>query len=132
MARYFGILAVLMPMVVYMYYVYIEAWCLRYAWEYLIGGIQLSRPDHGSNAERRGIFRARHRHGHGWRSEYERGFLAHRGLDQYRFGLSRIEGRDRKILPVRAPGDGLSGGHRPHSRAHPGHAESRPSRTKMF
>ncbi len=43
-ARYFGIIAVLVPMVVYMYYVYIEAWCLRYAWEYLIGGIQLSGP----------------------------------------------------------------------------------------
>ena len=41
-ARYFGILSVLIPMVVYMYYVYIEAWCLRYAWEYLVGGVQLS------------------------------------------------------------------------------------------
>ena len=29
-------------MVVYMYYVYIEAWCLRYAWEYLTGGVQLT------------------------------------------------------------------------------------------
>ncbi len=43
-ARYLGIIAVLVPMVVYMYYVYIEAWCLRYAWEYLIGGIQLTGP----------------------------------------------------------------------------------------
>lgn len=41
-ARYFGVLAVLIPMIVYMYYVYIEAWCLRYAWEYLTGGVQLS------------------------------------------------------------------------------------------
>ena len=41
-ARYFGILSVLIPMIVYMYYVYIEAWCLRYAWEYLIGGVQLT------------------------------------------------------------------------------------------
>ena len=41
-ARYFGVLAILIPMVVYMYYVYIEAWCLRYAWEYLTGGVQLS------------------------------------------------------------------------------------------
>jgi neurotransmitter:Na+ symporter, NSS family len=41
-ARYFGILAVLIPMVVYMYYIYIEAWCLRYAWEYLSGTIQLT------------------------------------------------------------------------------------------
>jgi SNF family Na+-dependent transporter len=29
-------------MVVYMYYVYIEAWCLRYSWEYLIGGVTLT------------------------------------------------------------------------------------------
>ena len=41
-ARYFGVLAILIPMVVYMYYVYIEAWCLRYAWEYLIGGVTLT------------------------------------------------------------------------------------------
>ncbi|MEP6821190.1 MAG: sodium:calcium symporter [Chthoniobacterales bacterium] len=40
--RYLGVLSVLIPIVVYMYYVYIEAWCLRYAWEYLIGGIQLT------------------------------------------------------------------------------------------
>jgi NSS family neurotransmitter:Na+ symporter len=40
-ARYFGVLAVLIPMVVYMYYVYIEAWCLQYAWQYLTGGIRL-------------------------------------------------------------------------------------------
>ncbi|MBA3544045.1 MAG: sodium:calcium symporter, partial [Chthoniobacterales bacterium] len=41
-ARYFGVLAVLIPMVVYMYYVYIEAWCLRYAWDYLVSGVSLS------------------------------------------------------------------------------------------
>ena len=41
-ARYFGILSVLIPMVVYMYYVYIEAWCLRYAWDYLVGNVQLT------------------------------------------------------------------------------------------
>ncbi len=40
--RYLGVLSVLIPIVVYMYYVYIEAWCLRYAWEYLIGGVQLT------------------------------------------------------------------------------------------
>jgi neurotransmitter:Na+ symporter, NSS family len=37
--RYLGVLGVLIPMVVYMYYVYIEAWCLRYAWEYLVTGV---------------------------------------------------------------------------------------------
>jgi neurotransmitter:Na+ symporter, NSS family len=41
-ARYLGLLSVLIPLIVYMYYVYIEAWCLRYAWEYLVGGVQLT------------------------------------------------------------------------------------------
>lgn len=41
-ARYLGVLSVLIPLVVYMYYVYIEAWCLRYAWEYLTGSVHLS------------------------------------------------------------------------------------------
>jgi NSS family neurotransmitter:Na+ symporter len=40
--RYLGVLSVLIPMVVYMYYVYIEAWCLRYAWSYLTGAVELT------------------------------------------------------------------------------------------
>lgn len=36
-ARYFGSLALLIPLVIYMYYVVIEAWCLGYAWYYLTG-----------------------------------------------------------------------------------------------
>jgi SNF family Na+-dependent transporter len=43
-ARYLGVIAVLIPMIVYMYYVYIEAWCLEYAWAYLIGSIRLDGP----------------------------------------------------------------------------------------
>lgn len=39
--RYMGILSVLIPMVVYMYYVYVEAWCLRYAFDYLVGNVSL-------------------------------------------------------------------------------------------
>jgi SNF family Na+-dependent transporter len=38
-ARYFGSVGVLIPMVVYFYYVIIESWCLSYAWDYLSGGI---------------------------------------------------------------------------------------------
>ena len=41
-ARYFGVLSVLIPMVVYMYYVYIEAWCLEYSWAYLTGSVHLT------------------------------------------------------------------------------------------
>lgn len=39
--RYAGGLALLIPLVIYMYYVLIEAWCLGYAWEYLRGTIDL-------------------------------------------------------------------------------------------
>lgn len=40
-ARYAGVLGLLIPLVVCMYYSLIESWCLRYAWEYLRGGIDL-------------------------------------------------------------------------------------------
>lgn len=36
-ARVFGTLALVIPVIIYMYYVYIEAWCLAYAWDYLTG-----------------------------------------------------------------------------------------------
>jgi len=38
-SRCFGAMAVLIPIVIYMYYVFIEAWCLGYAWSYLTGAI---------------------------------------------------------------------------------------------
>jgi SNF family Na+-dependent transporter len=38
-ARYFGVIGVLIPLAVSFYYTYIEAWCLGYAWHYLTGGI---------------------------------------------------------------------------------------------
>ncbi len=41
LAKYFGSLALLIPLVIYMYYVVIEAWCLGYAWYYLTGGLML-------------------------------------------------------------------------------------------
>jgi SNF family Na+-dependent transporter len=40
-AKYFGALALLIPLVIYMYYVLIEAWCLGYAWDYIVGDLQL-------------------------------------------------------------------------------------------
>lgn len=36
-AKYFGALALMIPLIVYMYYVLIEAWCLSYAIDYLTG-----------------------------------------------------------------------------------------------
>lgn len=38
-SKYFGALAVLIPLVIYMYYVLIEAWCLSYAVNYLTGDL---------------------------------------------------------------------------------------------
>jgi SNF family Na+-dependent transporter len=40
LSRFFGALAVFIPVVIYMYYVVIEAWCLGYTWMYLSGGLQ--------------------------------------------------------------------------------------------
>ncbi len=41
-ARYMGAFGVLVPLVVYFYYVMIESWCLSYAWSYLTGGIGIA------------------------------------------------------------------------------------------
>jgi len=37
-APYAGVLALVIPVMIYMYYVYVEAWCLAYAIRYLVGG----------------------------------------------------------------------------------------------
>jgi SNF family Na+-dependent transporter len=42
LAKYFGALALLIPLVIYMYYVLIEAWCLGYAYDYLVGNLPLA------------------------------------------------------------------------------------------
>lgn len=41
LAKYLGTLAVIIPLIIYMYYVVIEAWCLGYAWYYLTGDLML-------------------------------------------------------------------------------------------
>jgi len=43
LAPYFGVLAVVIPVVIYMYYVYIEAWCLAYATRYLFGEMDFGK-----------------------------------------------------------------------------------------
>ncbi len=40
--RYLGVVAVVIPTVIYMYYVLIEAWCLAYAVNYLIGDMNFA------------------------------------------------------------------------------------------
>src|SRR5439155_7057974 len=37
LAKYLGAIALIVPLVISMYYIVIEAWCLGYAWYYLTG-----------------------------------------------------------------------------------------------
>ncbi len=39
-SKYFGVLALVIPVVIYMYYVYIESWCLAYAIDYARGAMR--------------------------------------------------------------------------------------------
>jgi neurotransmitter:Na+ symporter, NSS family len=43
--RYTGVLGLVIPLCIYMYYVYVEAWCLGYAWAYLTGDITAALGD---------------------------------------------------------------------------------------
>jgi SNF family Na+-dependent transporter len=49
-SRWVGGLALVVPVTIYMYYVYIEAWCLAYCWFYLTGALDLG-PDPARYAE---------------------------------------------------------------------------------
>jgi NSS family neurotransmitter:Na+ symporter len=42
-APYLGVLGLIVPVVIYMYYVFIESWCLGYAWHYLTGAMELGK-----------------------------------------------------------------------------------------
>lgn len=72
--RYFGTLSVLIPLVIYMYYVLIESWCLRYAWAY-IAGTQDFGGDAALRMERSQTFFAR------VSGSGQNGLLLERGLD---------------------------------------------------
>jgi len=47
--KYLGVLGVLVPVVIYMYYVYIEAWCLGYAVNFLAGNMDFSTVEESSD-----------------------------------------------------------------------------------
>ncbi|MCB0358613.1 MAG: hypothetical protein KDD44_03230 [Bdellovibrionales bacterium] len=53
--RYFGVVGVLIPLIIYMYYVVIESWCLSYAVSYLFGAVDLGN-DPSQYAERSSAF----------------------------------------------------------------------------
>jgi len=44
-AKYVGIIGVIVPVVIYMYYVFIESWCLGYAVKFWTGGIHLTNAE---------------------------------------------------------------------------------------
>jgi len=48
-SKYFGALALIIPVGIYMYYVYIEAWCLAYAWDYVSGTMTRYGADAGTD-----------------------------------------------------------------------------------
>ena len=50
-ASFIGMLALLIPLMIYTYYIIIEAWCLGYAWHYLSGNLNL-----GNDADAYGEF----------------------------------------------------------------------------
>lgn len=56
LSKYFGALALVVPVGIYMYYVYIEAWCLAYAWDYLSGRMSRMGSDVGTYQARFGSF----------------------------------------------------------------------------
>mgnify|MGYP001075704394 CR=1 FL=1 len=45
-ARYLGVIGFFTPVVIYMYYVYVEAWCLGYALNALHGGLSVAGKDY--------------------------------------------------------------------------------------
>jgi SNF family Na+-dependent transporter len=47
--KYLGVIGVLVPVIIYMYYVYIEAWCLGYAVNFLAGNMDFSTVEQSSD-----------------------------------------------------------------------------------
>lgn len=47
--KWVGVLGVLVPVIIYMYYVYIEAWCLGYAVNFLVGNLNFSSIEESKN-----------------------------------------------------------------------------------
>ncbi len=41
--RWLGVLGLLIPLTIYMYYVLIESWCLSYVWDYATGALDLGQ-----------------------------------------------------------------------------------------
>jgi neurotransmitter:Na+ symporter, NSS family len=48
--KYLGVIGVIIPVTIYMYYVYVEAWCLGYAWYFITGKLNLGSDVEAYNA----------------------------------------------------------------------------------
>jgi len=47
--KYIGVIGVLVPVIIYMYYVYIEAWCLGYAVNFIVGDMHFANVSESSD-----------------------------------------------------------------------------------
>mgnify|MGYP002629134014 CR=1 FL=1 len=47
--KYLGVIGVLVPLIIYLYYVYIEAWCLGYSLNFIRGSMEFSSIDESTN-----------------------------------------------------------------------------------
>lgn len=50
-----GTIGVMIPVMIYVYYVFIESWCLAYVYYFLVGGLELGRTAAGNIAEQKEI-----------------------------------------------------------------------------
>lgn len=49
LAKYLGVIGIVIPVIIYMYYVLIESWCLGYALNFLAGRMSFSSPDEATS-----------------------------------------------------------------------------------
>lgn len=77
--KYFGALALIIPVGIFMYYVYIEAWCLAYAWDYLSGAMAQYAQGAGSEKD---TFAAYSTHFDNFVGSKENGFLIRGSLQE--------------------------------------------------
>jgi neurotransmitter:Na+ symporter, NSS family len=79
-SKYIGALALIIPVGIYMYYVYVEAWCLAYAWDYAVG--RMGRYGTGASADTATLVAAHTTHFKDFVGMGENGFLVRGSLQE--------------------------------------------------
>lgn len=74
-AKYLGVIGVVIPLVIYMYYVYIEAWSLGYAVNFLLGDMRFASPSEAGAFFNRFIGVEANGQAMGWGLHHAGGFL---------------------------------------------------------